>query len=988
VKLSNRVLSLVALSLSFVPWAASAAPLRVADALAKLPLRFERNDGQTDREVAYLSRGQGSTLFLTRTEAVVAVRDRQGRGAKTAVLRLLMVGANGDPVIAGEEPLQGKMNYFIGNDRSRWQTGVPTYRRVRYDDVWPGIDLVWHGTQNALEYDFIVAPRVDPSAIRLQVNGAKRLRLDRSGNLIAETAAGNVVQHAPVLYQDGPGGRTAVAGKYVLRGRREVGFEIGAYDATRPLVIDPVLEYSTFLGGTRNEEAFGIAVDGQGNAYVTGSTESVDFPRAVNITDETRSLLFVAKLNAAGTDLVYSTLIGADTDGIFPEDEDPFFNLLSTGIAVTADGKACITGRVDNVDNDSNYPLTDNAFQGSGFCLGAFCGLRQSRGFDAFVTVLSADGEKLVYSTLYGGSRFGDAGLESIDRGDAIAVDAAGHVYIAGTTNANDLPTKNAFQSGRASSGTGTDAFIAVFDPAQERGNDTLLYASFLGGSDDDRGLGIAVDPDRNAYVVGKTRSSDLETKAPAGQTLPPLQAAFQGGTFDGFVAKVDTESDGDPSLTYLTYFGGRGNDRVEAVAVDEFQRTYFAGASNSEPSTFPLVNAFDSTQRNGEAFVAKFNADGTALFYSTFLGGENANTADDFEEATGIAIDPAGNAYVTGSTTSGDTFPAGTLEAPLPAELSGTVFVAKVGASVSATAVPPLIFSTTFGGSRARARGVAVDASGTAYIAGFTDDGLPTTAGVVQAQSGGERDAFAAKLSAKLSDDTTGLYDSALNEFQLRNANTTGPADLVVALGEPGDLPVVGDWDGDGVTDVGVFRPNASQFLLRLGSGLVVTIAGGNVGDLPVAGDWDGDGFDTVGVLTDGGRVGQSFFLTNTRVEASPNPDFDIIVVAGEPGDLPLAGDWNGDGLDTVGFYRPSTTTFFQIDDFAAGVARSFLFGEAGDLPMAGDWNGSGTDDVGVFRPSDRTMHLTTDLGATEAFVFELQAAGDAPVGGNWDGQ
>jgi hypothetical protein len=233
---------------------------------------------------------------------------------------------------------------------------------------------------------------------------------------------------------------------------------------------------------------------------------------------------------------------------------------------------------------------------------------------------------------------------------------------------------------------------------------------------------------------------------------------------------------------------------------------------------------------------------------------------------------------------------------------------------------------------------------------------------------------------------DTTGLYDSRQNEFQLRNSNTTGGADLVVGLGEPGDLPVVGDWDGDGATDVGVYRPSRGEFLLRLGSGAVVTVVGGAEADLPVAGDWDGDGFDTVGFLREGGRVGQSFFLTNTRVEASTTPDFDIIVPAGEAGDLPLAGDWDGDQVDTVGLYRPSRRTFFEID--SAGVATSFAFGDAGDLPLAGDWDGNGTDDVGVFRPSNGTMHLTTDSGATAAFVFTLQARGDLPVGGNWDGR
>lgn len=985
-KRSRRVLSLLALSLSFVAVTSSAAPpaqlrSRVVDTFVKLPLRFERNDGQTARDVAYLSRGRGSTLFLTSTEAVLSLRDRKGRDAKTAVLRLRMVGANADPEIAGEAPLQGTLNYFVGNDASRWHTGVPTYRRVRYDDVWAGIDLVWHGTQNALEYDFIVAPGVDPSHIRLHVDGAKRLRIDTSGNLIARTAAGDVVQRAPMLYQDGAEGRTPVVGKYVLRGRREVGFEIGPYDATRTLVIDPVLDYSTFLGGLLNEEAFGVAVDAQGSAYVTGPTDSLEFPRSGLLNDEKDALVFIAKLNADGTDLVYASLIGTNqiTGFLFAEGSDA---LIATGIAVTADGKACITGAVENFKNKSNYPVTENAFQGNGFCL-INCGLRGSRGIDSFVTMVSADGQKILYSTFYGGNRLDDA---SFDRADAVAVDGSGRIYVAGVTNTNDLSMKNAFQGSRKSLGEGTDAFIAVFDPAQERGNDTLLYASFLGGREDDRALGIAVDPDRNAYVVGKTRSTDLETKAPAGQTLPPLQESFQGSPFDGFVAKVDTESEGNPSLTYLTYFGGDQNDRVEAVAVDSFQRAYIAGATSSR-ATFPLVNAFDTTQTNGEAFVAKLNADGTALFYSTFLGGENTNTTEDFEEATGIAIDASGNAYVTGNTSAGDSFPIGTFESPFAVDLRGTTFVAKIGSETSGTTVPALVYSTTFGGERARARGIAVDVNGDAYVVGFTDGDFPTTVNAFQTASGGGRDAFVAKVTSVIGD-TTGLYDSKRNEFQLRNSNTTGGADLVVPHGEPGDLPVVGDWDGDGVTDVGVYRPSRGEFHLRLGSGVVVIVIGGNEADLPVAGDWDGDGFDTVGFLRNDAKLGQSFFLTNTRVEASPAPDFDIIVAAGQAGDLPLGGDWNGDGLDTVGFFRPSTRTFFQINDFAAGVATSFVFGVVGDLPLAGDWDGNGSDDVGVFRPSDETMHLTTDSGATVGFVFELQAPGDAPVGGNWDGQ
>ena len=969
------VLSLFAASMAF---AASTSPI---NALAKLPLRFERNDGQTDCEVAYLSRGRGSTLFLTRTEAVLSLRN-------AAVLRLRMIGANADPIIAGEEQLQGTMNFFIGNDPTQWRTGVPTYRRVRYDDVWPGIDLVWHGRQNALEYDFLVAPGVDPSAIRLQVDGAKRLRLDASGNLIAETAAGDVVQHAPVLYQDGPGGRTPVAGNYVLRGATEVAFRVGAYDAARTLVIDPVLEYATYLGGSHDDDAFGIAVDAQGNAYVTGPTDSADFPRGDLLNDITNAWIFIAKLNADGSDLIYSSLIGAE-DYLLELRTENGNSFVATAIAVAADGKACITGMLDNTDNRSNFPVTENAFQTQGWCFGVCSPFRETRGVDAFVTMLSADGRQLVYSTFYGGNKL-DA-LASFDRGEAIAVDDAGRIHIAGVTNSNDLPMKNGFQPSRESSKEGLDAFIAVFDPSQERGNDTLFYASFLGGSEDDHALGIAVDRDRNAYVGGKTRSRDLKTKAPVGQSLPVLQPNFKGGTFDGFVAKVNTEGLDEASLKFLTYFGGDGNDRVEAVAVDAFhQRAFIAGATNSNPESFPLLNALDSTQTNGEAFVAKLNGNGTALFYSTFLGGENGNGYDDFEEATGIAVDDAGNAYVAGNTSSGDTFPSGGLEPPLRPDLRGTVFVAKIGRANSATVPPQLVYSTTFGGAQARARGIAVDLPGNAYIAGFTGGEFPATERALQPVAAGGRDAFIAKIASRPRvPDTTGVYDPARNEFQLRNSNTPGGADLIVPFGAPGDLPVGGDWDGDGVTDVGVYRPERSEFLLRLGSGTVVTIFGGGLNDLPVAGDWDGDGFDTPGFFNDGGRTGQRFFLTNARVGTTSSPDFGIIVTAGQPGDLPLAGDWDGDGLDTVGFFRPSTNTFFQIDDLAAGVvARSFVFGDPGDLPLAGDWDANGKDDVGVFRPLTRTMRLTTDLGVTAAREFDLEVGEGSPVGGDWDGQ
>ncbi len=935
----------------------------------KLPLRFERNRGQSAAEVEYLSRGRNYTLFLTGSEAVLSLR--QPSHGKPAVLRMSLIGAKTSPAIAGEEQLQGKINYLVGNDRSQWHTGVPTYRRVRYGDVWPGIDMVWHGTQNALEYDFIVRPGVDPSRIRMRFEGASRLLLDNDGSLIAQTAAGDVIQHAPVVYQESANGRTRVRGQYVLEGKRDVGFELGAYDASRPLIIDPVLVYSTYLGGSLADDAFAIAVDSQGQAYVTGTTESGlnDFPQRGGLERAGGDFfLFITKLNADGSDLVYSTLIG--TNGA----------VTAKGIAVTSDGKACITGGTENVSNDSDYPVTENAWQRNGAC----CGRRNG---DAIITMLNAEGDKILYSTFYGGSAlFSDDKAEDI--GEGVAVDAHGLIYITGSTSSNDLDTPNGFQRSRKSAAEGTDAFVAVFDPNQPKGGDTLLYASYLGGKDDDEAFGIAADDDRNAYVGGRTRSADLKTKSPIGQSLPPLQANFQGDSFDGFVAKIDTEQKEDSSLTYLTYFGGNGNDRVESIAVDAFQRAYITGATRSEANAFPLLNAFDVTQFNGEAFVAKLNADGTALFYCSFLGGENGNVSGtDFEEGMGIAIDSLGNAYVTGNTTSRDTFPTSEIEAPLPPEQRGTAFVAKIEASNSAAFLPQLIYSTTFGGSGTKAAGIAVDANGDAYIAGSSTGALPTTPDAFQAKFAGVRDAFVAKMKSGRPD-TTGLYDSASNEFLLRNKNTTGGPDLTVVFGQAGDLPVVGDWDADGVTDVGVFRPSTGQFLLQQGAQTLTINFVGAEGDLPLAGDWDGDGFDTIGVFRADPKTGASFFLTNARAVDNDFPNVDIQFSAGQAGDLPLGGDWDGDGLETVGLYQPSTTTFFLFNAFVVGNEITFAFGLPGALPLAGDWNADNTDGVGVYLAASRSMHLTDDFGLSE-LTFQFQArAGEFPLGGKWDGQ
>src|SRR6185369_12252758 len=584
------------------------------------------------------------------------------------------------------------------------------------------------------------------------------------------------------------------------------------------------------------------------------------------------------------------------------------------------------TGATVNDNNESDFPVTDNALQKNGFCIGV-CGLEPDRRVDAFVTMLSADGSQLVYSTFFGGSASASGfGGRAFDAGNGIAIDSSNRIYITGQTASNNLPTKHAFQWSRHSEYQGTDAFVAVFNPNATSGNASLLYSSYYGGDGDEIGKGIAVDNDRNAYIVGSTASTDLETKSAASS---PLQSTFHGGGFDGFVAKVDTESDGDASLTYSTYFGGSINDRVESVAVDPLQRAYITGASNSSASSFPLRNAFDSSQQNGEAFVAKLNADGTALFYSSFLGGNNGNTSNDGEEGLGITIDFGGNAYVTGRTTSGATFPA---VLPLESNLSGTAFLAQIEASISNNTVPKLLYSTTFGGTVAKGEAIALDTRGNVYLAGTTTGGLPTTQGALQENfNGGSSDAFVAKFSSTFND-TIGIFRPSLVQFQLRDSNSTGPADHVITFGQASDQPIVGDWNGSGTDKVGVFRPSTGQFILQIDKATIITVNFGQFGDFAVAGDWNGDGIDTPGVFDPATGVWQ---LTNGFKNQNLNnttPPVTFTFTLGQSGDVPVVGDWDGNGIDGVGVFRTGNANWILSNGFQGTIdITPFIFGSLG---------------------------------------------------------
>lgn len=696
------------------------AKLQALQSYGNLPLSFEANQGQTGGPVKFISRGSGYTLFLTPTEAVLSLQepaasqDRTTKAlpgmskpvsseqltprsrplliAKSALLRVEAVGANPAPHLSGLEELPGKSNYFIGKDPTKWHTDVPTYAKVRYQEVYPGVDWVYYGNQHQLEQDFIVAPGADPKVITLRFQGADRLELDAQGDLVLHVGDGEVRLRKPNLYQEGDGGKRPSPGGYELKGTHQVGFEVSTYDKTKPLVIDPVLAYSTYLGGGSANDGFGIAVDSSGNAYVTGYTYSTNFPTTTGAFQTAFGGTydaFVTKLNAAGSALIYSTYLGGNQGD------------LGRSIAVDSYGNAYVTGTTQS----TNFPTSAGAFQT------AFGGGTD----DAFVTKLNATGTGLLYSTYLGGN--------DTDHGGGIAVDSSGNAYVTGYTASTSFPTTAAaFQTAY---GGGGDSFVTKLNTA----GTGLVYSTYLGGNNTDQGDGIAVDSSGNAYVTGWTSSTDFPTTAGAFQT------AFGGGSQDAFVTKLDATGN---ALVYSTYLGGSIDANGYGIAVDSSGSAYVTGLA-STPGFPTTAGAFQTTfGRGGDAFVTKLNAAGTGLVYSTYLGGSGIDVG------YGIAVDSSGNAYVTGYTDSATNFP---IVSPLQHRSGGLTdaFVTELNATGSA-----LVYSTYLGGSADDfGIGINVDSSGNAYVTGYTDStNFPTTTGAFQTVFSGTEDVFVTKIS------------------------------------------------------------------------------------------------------------------------------------------------------------------------------------------------------------------------------------------------
>ena len=675
----------------------AATKARLTAAYGQLPLSFETNVGQFDPQVDFISRGSGYTLLLTPREAVLALR--------ATVLRMKFAGSEPSPQVAAQDELPGKVNYLFGQDPSKWRTGISTYGKVAYQDLYPGIDLVYYGNQRQLEYDFVVSPGADPDVIALTFDGADQLNVDVQGELVLQTSGGEIRQRKPLIYQELDGVRHEVAGAYKLRDGNTVGFQLGDYDASRPLVIDPVLVYSTFIGGANVDTGADITVDASGNAYVTGSTQLLvvpsTFPTTAGAFDTTHNGgsqdVFVTKLNPTGSALVYSTFIGgSDLDS-------------ASGIAIDSTGNAYVTGTTSSPD----FPTTAGAFDT------VIAGFR-----DAFVTKLNPSGSALVYSTFLGGI--------DDELGRSIVVDTSGNAYVAGNTTSGGFPTTPGAFDTVLNPNEVFEAFVTKLNPT----GSGLVYSTFLGGSNGSSAEGIAVDTSGNAYVVG-TSSLDFPITAGAFDTTP-------NGSSDVFVTKLNASA---TAALYSTFLGGGTQDEGHSIAIDASGNAYVTGFTTS--TNFPTTaGAFDTTYNgNFDAFVTKLNPSGSALVYSTFLGDV------DFDSGNDIVVDTSGSAYLTGATSSPN-FPT-TVDA-FDTTFNGgpsDVFVTKLNPSGSA-----LVYSTFLGGSGNPQEtgiqddaglGITLDSFGSIYVTGATRSAnFPTTAGAFDTTFNGVQDAFVAKFS------------------------------------------------------------------------------------------------------------------------------------------------------------------------------------------------------------------------------------------------
>jgi beta-propeller repeat-containing protein/centrosomal CEP192-like protein/ASPM-SPD-2-Hydin domain-containing protein len=692
----------------------------------KLPLTFEANQGQTGAKVKFLSRGQGYTAFLTAGGISLSLRpnqpvpvqpagnvavSKQSRPLNTT-LQCKLLGAAQNPAVIGENQQPGVVNYFIGKDPTKWLTNVPTYARVRYKNVYPGIDLVYYGNHQQLEYDFAVSPGANPNQIQFEITGANQIDLDDEGNLVLQTISGELRFQSPVIYQESSGQRVPVSGTYVVNDPTHISFQIAQYDLNKPLVIDPVLLYGTYLGAAGGEQASGIAVDSTGSVYIAGYTDSADFSLTTFGSPAASSNhVFVAKLDPTGSTFVYADYLGGNGDD------------YGIGLALDSSNNVYVTGSTTS----TNYPTVNPPYQSA--ALGPYTG---------FLSKISADGSSLVYSTYLGGSGF--------DEPASVAVDTLGDAYVAGTTTSQDFPVANAYQPAALANQGGAYGNYGFLTKFSADGS-SLNFSTYFAGNTNVANCGsscyptpysaisaVTVDANGNAYVAGTTNTSNFPYTSGAYLTSnsPVADATI------GFVSKF--ASAGMP-LDYSTYFyGSSGNPvGIGAITVDGSGSAYITGTVSSD-TTFPttstsICNPSVSGVGCSYAFVSKFDPAAATLLYSTFLGLSN------YASPQSIALDSSNDAYVVANTSSAAF---GTNNAIEGYSSGDDILLVEIDASATTE-----LFATYLGGSgNDFASAMTLDASGNVYVVGSTSSAdFPVTQGASQNVLGGGTDAFVVKI-------------------------------------------------------------------------------------------------------------------------------------------------------------------------------------------------------------------------------------------------
>jgi hypothetical protein len=882
---------------------ANAAPTSVTRAATanygKLPMTFEANQGQTASDVKFLSRGPGYVVYLTAGAMVFSARASQvtpksdspvhsqgsaSQKANNTVIQLGMVGANPNPVAVGEQPQTGKVNYFIGRDKSKWQTNVATYSKVRYKDIYPGIDLVYYGNPSQMEYDFEIAPGANPKQIQFDVKGADSVSVDgSSGDLVLQTKQGALHMKSPVLYQTVNKMKLPITGGYSMKSSTRVAFSLTGYDKSKPLVIDPVLLYSTYLGGLASDQAVGVSVDSDGSAYVAGWTQSTNFPLASqggNAPSGTNA--FIAKLDVSGSSLLYADYIGGTSED------------YAAAITLDSSDNAYITGRTCS----SDFPIM-NGYQST-----------ITNCWAGFITKVSPDGSSLLYSTYLSGSGTTFA--------TAIAVSAAQEIYVGGWTNAQDFPTLNAYQSTISPNQNnyyGEYGFVTHFTAD----GSALVFSTYLAGNTnivENCGSpcwpspyttvnAIALDTSGNAYVAGDTNTYNFPTTENAFMVSQnsPNDANL------GFVSELT----GAGALAYSTYFGVTdGNyNTMTAIAVDSNGSAYVTGDSYSN-GTFPVTtpNLCDPGAGGcGPAFVTKFDPTGSTLVYSTFL------PLQSYAYSQAIVLDAQNNAYLLSQSYNGYMSQVNPIEAFTNQSDLLLVEIDPTGSVV--------LFSTYIGGNGDDLPGgVAVDASGSIYLAGYTSSSdFPVTAAALQNALGGNTDAFVAKIGTATAPAVA--ISPSLVQFSIR------------AVGS-------------------VSQPNTS--LLRNMGSAALTIS-----SITISGDFTET--DTCGTSVP--AAGNCTF-TVTFSPTEPGPRFGSILVQDDGAGSPHFINLVGDGSTAIATLSATTLAFPSLQLNLASAPQSATLTNNGNATL-------NLNSIGITGDYAETNNCPSALGVGSVCTFQI---------------